>query len=176
VDSTWTQFELPGPRKTELGFRVACPTRRPGLRTGRHSSTHRTRPAGRHPGNLFLEHAEFCDKEKCEESCVVRRMNEDDGRKKYRIGRADDQPSRFFTALNHAPHAERIAHTTVKSTAFADWLSALSVRSGATVLDLFSGSGSLGLAAARAGAGRVTCVEREEQYVRLIEARLRESA
>ena len=138
----------------------------------RPATTNVPHPAGRHPGNLILEHAQFCDKQECEESCVVRRMNEDDGRHKYRIGRADDQPSRFFTALKYTPRAATAPHPTAKSNQLADWLCALTVRPGSVVLDLFSGSGALGFAAARAGAARVICVEREAEYVDLIRGRL----
>ena len=129
---------------------------------------------GRLPGNLVVEHSEGCTEEACEVGCVVAGIDAQ-GRTKYAPGR--EQASRFFTRLRYSPRARSSAaygvpHPTEKPQQLLEWLAALIVRPGSTVLDAFSGSGAVSEAALRAGAGAVTAIERESAYCELVRVRI----
>jgi hypothetical protein len=68
--------------------------------------------------------------------------------------------------------ANRNSHPTVKPIALMRWLVRLVTPPGGTVLDPFVGSGTTGIAAALEGFNFVG-IEREEEYVRIAEARIR---
>lgn len=88
--------------------------------------------------------------------------------------------SRFFYVAkaskaekNHGlPDGLRNTHETVKSVALMRWLIRLITPPGGTVLDLFAGSGTTGVAALAEGR-RFVGVEQDEQYAAIAEARLR---
>lgn len=100
------------------------------------------------------------------------------GRTKYREGR--EAASRFFTRLRYSPrapaserpHGAGVSHPTAKPQQLLEWLAALVVKPGSTVLDAFSGSGAVAEAVIRAGAGAVTAIEREAEYVAMVRARI----
>ena len=100
------------------------------------------------------------------------------GRKKYAPGR--EPASRFFTRLRYSPRARPLAgqgavgapHPTEKPQQLLEWLAALIVKQGSTVLDAFAGSGAVSEAVIRAGAGTVTAIEREGAYVEMVRTRI----
>jgi hypothetical protein len=134
---------------------------------------------GRLPGNLIVEHSESCTEAACETGCVVAGIDSQ-GRRKYAAGR--EPASRFFTRLRYSPRARSSAgqgvagapHPTEKPEQLLEWLAALVVKPGGTVLDAFAGSGAVSEAALRAGAGAgaVTAIEREAVYVEMVRARI----
>ena len=134
-------------------------------------------PGGRLPGNLILEHAEACTEEECEVGCVVAELDAQ-GRTKYAAGR--EPASRFFTRLRYSPRARASVgaggvganHPTEKPQQLLEWLAALVVKPGATVLDAFAGSGAVSEAALRAGALAVTAIELESDYCEMIRVRI----
>jgi DNA modification methylase len=134
-------------------------------------------PGGRLPGNLIVEHSERCTELACEVGCVVGEIDSQ-GRTKYASG--CEPASRFFTRLRCSPRARPSSargpggapHPTEKPQQLLEWLAALVVRPGSTVLDAFAGSGAVSEAAYRAGASAVTAVEREASYVAMIRARI----
>jgi hypothetical protein len=157
------------PRTTVPGI-AENRARRPGRVTDRATWAIANREAlsvphrgGRLPGNLIVEHSESCTEVACEAGCVVAGIDSQ-GRRKYRDGR--EQASRFFTRLRYSPRAGRSAgqgavgatHPTEKPQQLLEWLAALVVKPGGTVLDAFAGSGAVSEAAIRAGGGAVTAV------------------
>ena len=132
---------------------------------------------GRLPGNLILEHSEDCAETACALGCVVAEIDSQ-GRTKYAAGR--EPASRFFTRLRYSPRARASVgaggvganHPTEKPQQLLEWLAALVVKPGATVLDAFAGSGGVSEAALRAGALAVTAVERESDYCEMIRVRI----
>lgn len=132
---------------------------------------------GRLPGNLIVEHSESCTEAACEVGCVVAGIDTQ-GRRKYAAGR--EPASRFFTRLRYSPRARSSAtrgatgvpHPTEKPQQLLEWLAALVVKPGATVLDAFAGSGAVSEAVIRAGAGAVTAVDQEAAYVAMVRGRI----
>lgn len=162
--------------------------RRPGRVSDRSSWSIANRDAisvphesGRLPGNLLLEHSEDCVEQACAAGCIVAEIDSQ-GRKKYAPGR--EPASRFFTRLRYSPRARPSAgpaaggppHPTEKPQQLLEWLAALVVKPGSTVLDAFAGSGAVSEAAFRAGAGAVTAIEREVAYVEMIRRRIEGTA
>ncbi|MET4703301.1 DNA methyltransferase [Frigoribacterium sp. UYMn621] len=160
--------------------------RRPGRVSDRSSWSIANRDAlsvphgsGRLPGNLLLEHSEDCVETACAHGCIVAEIDSQ-GRTKYASGK--EPASRFFTRLRYSPRArssagQRLAeapHPTEKPQQLLEWLAALVVKPGSTVLDAFAGSGAVSEAALRAGAGAVTAVDREAAYVAMIRVRIEE--
>ena len=158
--------------------------RRPGRVTDRStwSIAHREtisvpHEGGRLPGNLILEHSEDCAETACALGCVVAEIDAQ-GRTKYAAGR--EPASRFFTRLRYSPRARASVgaggvganHPTEKPQQLLEWLAALVVKPGATVLDAFAGSGGVSEAALRAGALAVTAIERESDYCEMIRVRI----
>jgi len=140
------------------------------------SSPHR---GGRFPGNVILEHSALCTEDQCDPTCVAAEIDAQ-GRRKYRQGK--ERASRFFTRLRYSPRAgaserpniDGVSAPTVKPQQLLEWLCALVVKPGATVLDPFSGSGAIAEAALRGGAGHLIAIEREVAYAALIRDRLRD--
>ena len=153
---------------------------------------------GRFPANVLLD--EHAAKEMDEQSGVLRdRGNKSESRSTYSGGEATSFPtgadfpfshdngggaSRFFPVFKYqakAPKKERpvieredgtkIQHNTVKPLALMEWLVALIVPPGGTVLDPFAGSGTTIQAAINKGFTPIG-IEQDADYIKLIEKRL----
>lgn len=85
--------------------------------------------------------------------------------------------SRFFPVFKYQPkpskaeRGEGNVHPTVKPIALMEWLVRLVAPPGGTVLDPFTGSGTTGVAAVRAGFNFVG-IEREDAYVEIARSRI----
>lgn len=158
--------------------------------------------SGRWPSNVVLSHAEACgpdDSTPCSDGCPVAELDRQSGRSVSTIGKprgarsgdgwgmtatgseyADSgTASRFFPTFRYqakAPSKERpevngVKHSTVKPLALMRWLVKLVTPPGGTVLEPFAGSGTTVEATVLEGF-RVIAVEREADYIPLIEARI----
>ena len=87
-------------------------------------------------------------------------------------------PSRFFYCAKASASERPVAqdgttHSTVKPLALMSWLVALLSPPGtAHILDPFAGSGTTVEAVLGSSGHRITAIEREEQYIPLIQARI----
>lgn len=155
-------------------------------------NTARAESLGRWPANVILDehmagvldeqsgvlHSQATDQSERSQAVGATSFKSD---KKQRIsyGLDDRGASRFFYVAK-APKKERpivdgIAHPTVKPLALMRWLVRLVTPTGGTVLDPFAGSGTTIEAAILEGF-QVIGIEREAEYLPLIEARIERTA
>jgi site-specific DNA-methyltransferase (adenine-specific) len=138
-----------------------------GFGTGEGRNGDMSSAAGRWPSNVVLSHAPECD-EACLPGCPVAELGEQ---------------SKFFPVFRYqakAPTRERpkvdgVAHPTVKPLELMRWLVRLVTPPGGLVLDPFAGSGTT-VQACEAEGFRCIAIEREAQYLPLIQARMRGAA
>lgn len=156
---------------------------------------------GRFPANVLLTHNPDCTDDACDLWCPVAELDaqtpnlhtQDPRTRKGSVGQSfafgtrtpsenyadSGGASRFFPSFRYqakAPTSERpkvdgVAHPTVKPVALMRWLVRLITPPGGTVLDPFAGSGTTLQAASEEGFASIG-IERELDYVKLIEARL----
>jgi DNA modification methylase len=148
-------------------------------------NTEACRASGYWPAHLALSHAPGCMTTNCTADCPPRLLD---------AARPDLRPSRMFFCAKASKQEREVGcealplqsdqlysrpavrlrrniHPTVKPIALMRWLTRLVTPPGGTVLDLFAGSGSTGIAALAEGRSFLG-IEREGEYVDLACARL----
>ncbi len=148
-------------------------------------NTEASRVDGRWPSHVIWSHSEHCTEAECAADCpaqILEQQHEGFARmffcakatRREREAGLEAFPARslqLYTGKAHPPRIRRNVHPTVKPLALMRWLARLATPPGGTVLDLFAGSGSTGIATVLEGR-RFLGIERQGEYVDIACARL----
>jgi site-specific DNA-methyltransferase (adenine-specific) len=134
------------------------------------------KPGGRWPANVSLGCE--CAGEGHEETCSVRMLDEQTSNESSLYGEPDsgNGASRFFytAKASRSEKGKFNIHPTVKPLSLMRWLVRLVCPPDGVVLDVFSGSGTTGVAALAEGI-RSVLIERDPRYLDIIQRRLNQS-
>jgi site-specific DNA-methyltransferase (adenine-specific) len=125
-----------------------------------------TETTGRWPKNVIFEHDDECVADGCTRECVVWEIVEQGG---------NPMAFHIFSKASAKDRGEGNNHPTVKNSELMAWLVRLVTPPNGVVLDPFTGSGSTGVAALRAGY-RFVGIERESAFFEIASRRITSAA
>lgn len=131
-------------------------------------------PSVRVAPNVVLTHAPGCQGDRCADGCPAKLLGDDRNFffPTFRFEAKARRPTQKNLRVDGtSPSSVGNAHPTVKPVPLAEWLVTLATPPGGTVIDPFMGSGSIGVAAVRAGRSFVG-IEADEESLEWARRRL----